>query len=195
VLAPLVLLLAVPNAGINVISGHPYTYQIKYQYSALVCAGIFLATVEACAQFRSRPRFMRFLVVLVAASALVGNVALSPSPLGTKFHTGIWAVATPRNRVQDQAVHLVPADASVSATYALDPHLTHRTHVYEWPNPFRVSYWGVHGENTADPHSVEWLVLDRQSVGDEDKGLLDQLLASDFHLVFEEQDIVVARRN
>ena len=123
-----------------------------------------------------------------------GNLVLSPSPLSTKYHTGIWAAPSPRHAIQAAAVKLVPKSASVTATYSLDPHLTHRTRVYEWPNPFRLSYWGVNGENQARPSSIEWLVIDRQTVGGGDVALLNRLLATSYRTVFDQSDIVVARR-
>ena len=41
------------------------------------------------------------------------------------------------------------------------PHLTHRTKIYEFPDPWKAVNWGVNGENLDDPADVEWLVLDR----------------------------------
>ena len=45
--APLVLLISVPQTVINVTSGHALTHDFRYHYTAIVLAGVFLATVEA----------------------------------------------------------------------------------------------------------------------------------------------------
>ena len=49
-LEPTVLLVAVPQLLVNSISTEGYTNSIQYYYTSIVLAGIFLATVEACAR-------------------------------------------------------------------------------------------------------------------------------------------------
>ncbi len=64
-----------------------------------------------------------------------------------------------RMRPSTKALRLVPPDAAVSASYNLVPHLTHRTQVYEFPNPWIVTNWGVQGEDPPDPDRVQYLVV------------------------------------
>ena len=45
--APLVLLISVPQTVVNVTSGHALTHDYRFHYTAIVLAGVFLATVEA----------------------------------------------------------------------------------------------------------------------------------------------------
>ena len=60
----------------------------------------------------------------------------------------------------------MPDDASVTATYGLLPHLSHREQIYDWPNPFVMSYWGNDDEyRLPDPSTIEYIVVDRQQVG------------------------------
>ena len=55
------------------------------------------------------------------------------------------------------ALQFVPDGAGVSGLYNLIPHLTHRTYAYEYPNPWRVSNWGAHGETRPTrPRSTIW---------------------------------------
>src|SRR5439155_23942849 len=101
----------------------------------------------------------RPIVVLVGVSAVAANFAWSPSPVGHDYDTGIWARAQSRHAVVHQALRVVPSRAAVSATYYLVPHLTHRTRIFEFPNPWVVTNWGVRGEHPPRAEEVTWLVL------------------------------------
>ena len=91
---------------------------------------------------------------------------------------------------------MVPDDASVTATYGLLPHLAHREQIYDWPNPFQPAYWG--NDDTyrlPDPSTIEYLVIDRQQVGEAQRQLLAGLIDGDpYRILFDQQDVVVAQR-
>jgi uncharacterized membrane protein len=189
------LLIAGPMLAVNVFSSFPYTREIRYHYSALVLVGIILATVEAIAWVAvKKPELVRFLVGLVAASSLAATVAWGPSPIGVKYHSGIWPLQSDRQSARDAAVDLVPAGAPTSAIYNMLPHLAHRDQIYDFPVPWRNVNWGVHGEHLADPADVQWIVVDRREMSVDDLGLLDRLTAHQFHVVFDRDGIVVAKR-
>jgi uncharacterized membrane protein len=193
--APLVLLISVPQTVINVASGHALTHDIHYHYSAIVLTGVFLATVEGMAWIGRGPGTRRALVAALLATSLVTNVAWSPSPLGRQYDDGVWARAAPRHATVRAALRLVPADAGVSASYNLIPHLTHRTYAYEFPNPWVVANWGAHGENPPDPATADYLVIDERLLGDQ-LPLFERLLSPQggYRTVFASDGIVVARR-
>jgi hypothetical protein len=89
----------------------------------------------------------------------------------------------------------VPAQASASVAYNIDTHMAHRVGIYEFPVPWCNVNWGVHGEHLDDPATVQYLVLDRKLVeGGRDLALLSDLLSSEFAIVSENQDILVAKR-
>jgi uncharacterized membrane protein len=194
--APLVLLISAPQAVVNVTSGHALTHDFKFHYTSIVLAGVFLATVEAMAWMgRGRVTTRLVLVGVLVATSLIANVAWSPSPLGRQFNDGIWARAEPRHAIVRAALRQVPPDAGVSASYNLIPHLTHRVYAYEFPNPWRVTNWGAHGENPPDPDTVEYLVVDERLLGDQ-RALYERLLSPQggYTKVFASDGIVVAKR-
>jgi hypothetical protein len=158
---------------------------------------VMLATVESAARYGRTQGGRRFLVGAVAATALATNVAWSPSPIGVKYHSGIWARPSPRHQVLHAALDLVPPQAGVTAIYYLVPHLTHRELIYEWPNPFvrPPANWGVEGENPGDPAKVDYIVVDTDLLGDH-RDILDRLTApgGEFMKVFERERVVVAKR-
>jgi uncharacterized membrane protein len=190
-----VLLIGLPQAAVNSISGHALTHDIRYHYSSIVLAAVFLATVESCARLGGKVAVRRLLVGIILVTSVAANVAWSPSPIGLQYRSGIWAAPEPRHAVVRDALKLVPASAGVSATYNLVPHLTHRVHIYEYPNPWVPTNWGANGENPPDPETVDYLVLDITLNGAQ-QGLYDWLVTTGgpFKIVFDEDGIVVARR-
>jgi uncharacterized membrane protein len=196
-LSPSTLLVAVPMLAVNALTTFPYARVYLYHYSALVVAGVILATVEAIARVGRTPKARRLLVGLVAATTLATTVAWGPSPLGVLFQVGYWPItAEARDRVplQRKALAIIPRDASVSAIYTFVPHLTHRTHIYDFPEPWVYVNWGVNGENFPNPGTVDWIAVDRELVGKDDVRLLDFLLKSEFTTRFDRGGVLIAER-
>jgi hypothetical protein len=89
---------------------------------------------------------------------------------------------------------VIPANASVSAVYNFVPHLTHRTQVYNFPEPWTRVNWGVNGEGLPDPGSVQWFAVDRTLLSASDTALVTRLLSTEFTTRFDRDDILVAQR-
>jgi hypothetical protein len=160
-----------------------------------VIAAVFVATVESCARLGGRVLIRRVLVGVVVATSLAANVAWSPSPISRQYHSGIWATSQPRHQIVREALKRVPAGVGVSATYYLVPHLTHRVHIFEFPNPWVPTNWGANGENPPSPSSADYLVLDTTLNGSQ-QGLYERLVRAGgpFRVVYDVDGIVVARR-
>ena len=95
-----------------------------------------------------------------------------------------------------EAAVLTPGgDDSVAATYNFVPHLTHRRNIYTFPNPWQPSNWGVRGEGQHDPDTVDWLIIDRTTLGADLSVLLDGILATgDWEIQSTSDDVLIARR-
>ena len=189
------LAMAGPQLLASVIGSSPYARSIRYQYTSVMIAPIVIASIEAARWMWRYSIVRRFLIPWLLICAYVSNVAWSPSPLSP--NDGVWGRAIDRHDTMRTAVDLVPDDASVTATYALGPHLSHREQIYDWPNPWVPSYWG--NDDTyrlPDPTEIDYLVLDRQQVGEAQRSLVDELIApgGEFELLLDEDDVIVARR-
>lgn len=195
ILAPLQLLVAAPQMLASVIGISPYARQIRWQYTSVMIAPFVVAAIDG-ARFVWRARRLRgWLVALLVVSSFISNIAWSNSRISENYH--VWAKPTPRTEVLRRAVALVPDDVAVTATYTLVPHLTHRELVFEWPNPWVESYWGVDdGYRLPDPSIIEWIVIDRNHVNQRYAPILDTVLGpfGGFETVFEEMNVLVARR-
>jgi uncharacterized membrane protein len=198
VVAPAGMLLGAPQFLLDVISDVSWTREITYRYAALPVAGLAIAMVEGVAFARRRLGMIALCVATacVAAGALYGTLAWGPSPIGAEYDKGWWPLATDtRLAAKEAAVAMIPSDASVSATYTFVPHLSDRAEIYQYPNPFRNSYWGVPGTPTRSPSRIDWVITDQATMGPEDMATFDALITGgDFKVVFDRDGVVVARR-
>ena len=192
---PVALLIAGPQMAVNTLSSLAGTHDFRFHYSSIVLVALMIATTETIGVlFRWRPRAGTLAVAWLVVAAIVANAQWSPSPLGREFDTGIWAKPIPRHEVFARAIDLIPDDATVTASYYLIPHLTHRPHAYEWPNPWIPSYYGLFGENAPDPATIDYVLLDRTL--NQEPMLADSLLepGGDYEVVVDEDSVLLARR-
>ncbi|WP_117000456.1 DUF2079 domain-containing protein [Desertimonas flava] len=179
-LAPLHLLMAAPQLLASVIGDSPYARQIWFQYTSVMIAPIFIASIEGAANLRSIARRVAaalgagpstaVVLKVLAVCGLLGssyatNVAWSSSPISDRY-SGIWFQDNPRRDAFDAALAMIPSDAVVSSSYNFGPHLAHRRGSYDFPNPFWPAYWGNELPTQADctnfpsASEVDYIVLD-----------------------------------
>ena len=196
-LSPVALFIALPTLAVNVVNAQGYPHDFKFHYSATVAAGIFIAVVETLGR-RPEQAVRRFQIGLLCAAALATNVAWSPSPLNQRvYKSGIWAHTTSVHTLaMREIIRRVPTNASVSASYNAVPHLTHRHEIWEWPNPWVRSYYGIsETDPPLHPERVDYLVLDR-GLNPDHLALLARLTApgGEFVILYDQNDAVLARR-
>jgi len=160
VLAPWVLVLAVPSLAVNLLSSDSNMYSGSYQYNAEIVPVLIFATIEAMVLILwlvqwgigwlserkvvsstsgVRTRRLSYWVHAVLLAGLVGlvlfNVVKADYARGTMpFSLGFrWPVASAHTELAQHFIDMIPAEASVSAQSALVPHLSHRAHIYLFP--------------------------------------------------------------
>lgn len=197
-LAPLVVLIGLPQFLLDVLTDVPWTRVIQHHYAALCVAALALANVHALAWLwrRSRPQVAIGVCCVVVAGGVFGTLAWGPSPLSSEYRAGWWPPADdPRIDSLDAAVDLIPDDATVTATYGILPQLSQRAEIYDFPNPWESRNFGIEGKPTRSPRRVEWLIVDRSVVRmDPAAAALLETILDDFNVVFERDDVLVARR-
>ncbi len=202
-LAPLLLVPAVPQFFANILTNLNFFWSIQFHYAAIIVAFVALASVDGVARLKG-DSLRRFGVGAVAAAALATSVAWGMSPISTQYRNGYWPLTeNPREATLDAAVDSVPGDAAVAATYNIVPHLSHRDQIYTFPNPWFPLNWGVAGVAPHDPDhdhvpaEVDWIVVDRTTHVPEgrEEQLLDSLVDSgEFEVISDDNGIFVARR-
>ena len=184
--SPLVLV-ALPQLGVNLLAGFDSATLPQYQYGAGIVPYLVIATVfglRRVSSRRLRPAFA-WVVACTAGATLAG---LPPNP-----GTDPYIVADPESRSRLEAIRraigLVPNDAPVSSTNRIGGQLSARSVVYSFP--VRAN--------------ADWVVVDRRDpwlavAGEGDapvvfRRYLRELHAdSRFTLLFEQEGVLVYRK-
>jgi uncharacterized membrane protein len=139
VLSPWLLLAALPEAALNVLSKNPYQASLYFHYTAglippLVVASVLGAGVLA----RRRPAWRSYIGPGIVVLALLSNFWLGALPIwasvpgGNTFQRNGTKI-TDHDRITAHAVSLIPEDAAVSATNTLGAHLSARHRIFSFP--------------------------------------------------------------
>ena len=138
---PLQLTMALPQMLASVIGLSPYALDDPLPVHVDHDRPIVIAAIEGGA-LALRYRSGGWIVLpWLAVCMYVSNVAWSPSPLSPQNYDMAWAVPAPATS-HPPGDEDVPDYASVTATYGILPHLSHREQIYDWPNPWVMAYFG-----------------------------------------------------
>ena len=140
---------------------------------------VFIATVEALAWIDRQPQ-RRVLVplaaALLAATSVAGTIQWGLSPLEPAIpQRDLGGPQLQGGRTAPRPATWCPAGAGVSVTYYLTPQTTHRPVVFEFPNPWVGVNYGRTDTDHGNPATVDWLILDRQTLAPADQALFDRL--------------------
>jgi uncharacterized membrane protein len=173
-LEPLLVLGAVPDLVINLLSSDGHQTSLVFQYTAGVVPFIFAASIFGVARFRGRANQLS-LWVLVGAGVLA---AYSPLRL---VGSDVQALGSPLVAAKSHALELVPDGAPVSASNQLGAYLSERRYIYEFP---------------ATRHA-RWVVLDMNdsTEGGSYKRVVRRLESDTaWQILYSSHGIVVLRR-
>jgi len=134
-LAPIVLVAAIPELAINLLSATQTQTSIHFHYTAGLIPPLVIAAVFGAKRLN---RWAVPVASIVVLAALVGNFRLGPIPGwrhvpgGARFQATAARV-TEHDRVAARALSLIPRTAVVSATNTLGAHLSARKRVLSFP--------------------------------------------------------------
>ncbi len=145
--APLLAAAALPELGLNLLSGWWPQYSIEFQYVAVIVPFLVAASLLGLARLRAaaRPRWLvraterpGALAAVMVGAVLVAGIVLGPLPwwrhlpLGSGSRAGEYSAGA-HAAVLREAVALVPSGASVSAGNYLGAHLSARRRILTFP--------------------------------------------------------------
>ncbi len=134
-LAPEVLALAFPNLLSNLLSERVFMHMIFFQYNVFIIPFLFISSIIGYDRLKRR---IGVFSLRLFAICLMVNMAwgLNDSPL----MIASWPLTSPVSSYQanqsENILKLIPPNSIVSAQSGVLPHLTHRTKIYLFPNPF-----------------------------------------------------------
>jgi uncharacterized membrane protein len=186
-LAPLVLIAALPELAINLLSATTTQTSIRFHYTAGLIPPLVIAAVLGAKRV---PR--RLAPIAIVLAALVGSYVLGPIPgwrhiPGGQQFQATAAQVSDHDRIAERALRLIPDDAVVSATNTLGAHLSARRRILSFPFL----------------HDATWVAADETQPGYADRHAplptAIQLAAlrrnPDWRLVFQEDGVLVFRRS
>ncbi len=134
-LAPLVLVAALPELAINLLSAAPTQTSIHFHYTAGLIPPLVIASILGAGRFG---RWALPVTALLVLAALAGSYRLGPVPgwrhvPGGSHFQATAARVTRHDRIAARALALIPKGALVSATNTLGAHLSARRRVLSFP--------------------------------------------------------------
>lgn len=159
-IAPSVAMISLVVIATNMLSTFWYQYQIEYHYSLVAVPAIAMGTVWAVSKLEERRRPL--VVGVVCCTALWSAWAWGAVPLSRDLPYS-WAPSHPVAVDAREIIADIPADAVVSAQYAVTAHLARRTEIYMFPTPFSAELYGpddsLGGTRLPAADRVEYVVL------------------------------------
>jgi uncharacterized membrane protein len=152
-LEPLLVLGAVPDLAINLLSSDGNQTSLQFMYTAGILPFLVAASIFGAARYRKRAVQLSLWVFLAA-----GCLALySPIYYGA---ADIRAIGSPLVAAKSHALGLIPAGVPVSASNELGGHLAERRYSYIFPKVLR-SHWIIvdaHDSTYVDASGYERVI-------------------------------------
>ena len=129
-LAPVMLLPAAPAVSANLLSAYSYQHELQFHYHLIPAAVFAIASAHGAGALQGRRAGLVRAVTAALVTAMLAVAALGPASRELR------SSAAPDQRARERALALIPADAPTAAAPHLVPHLAHREHIYQLPEPF-----------------------------------------------------------
>ncbi len=156
-LEPLLLLGAVPDLAIDLLSSKPQQTMLEYQYTAGIVPFVIVAAIFGASRVRAlRPTRLAAYAVAVTAFLAVGHtplrIALDDLPAARN--------SAPLHEAKAHALSLVPAGVPVSATNEFGGYLSSRSLIYTFPHLGRAG-WAIVDSGDPAYTSYDYRVIGR----------------------------------
>jgi uncharacterized membrane protein len=192
VAAPLVLIAALPELGLNLLSATHTQTSIHHHYTAGLIPPLIVASVLGTARLtRSRPDLRAPLAVaavgvMVAANFWLGAIPLWRSLPGGQGFQAYASHVSSHDRAAQRAVELIPDNAVVSATNSLGAHLSARRRFLSFPH-IQDATW-IAADETQPGYADRWDPLATA------RGVARVRRNPKWRLVFSEDGVLVFKR-
>jgi hypothetical protein len=160
VVAPVALIAAVPELGLNLLSATDTQSSIHHHYTGGLIPPLVVATVLGAARLtRSRPGLrvplaMALVVAMVVANFVLGAVPVWRGLPGGQSYRGYASHVATHDRITDRALRMIPDGVVVSATNSLGSHLSGRRRFLSFPY-IRDAQW-IAADETQPGYADRW---------------------------------------
>jgi uncharacterized membrane protein len=134
-LAPILLVAALPELALNLLSSAPTQSSIHFHYTAAEIPVLVAAAIYGAARLPFRATTVAGLILLAALTAnwRLGAIPLWRDVPGGESLQSRDHVVTEHDRVSARALRLIPEGAVVSTTNSLGAHLSERRRILSFP--------------------------------------------------------------
>ncbi len=190
--APLALVAAIPELGINLLSATNTQTSIHHHYTAGLIPPLIVASVLGAGRLaRGDPRRSFTIAAVAVAVALAANYRLGAFPLwrglpGAGAYQAYASHVSAHDRAAERALRMIPAGEVVSATNSLGSHLSARRRFLSFPH-VQDAQW-IAADETQPGYADRWDPLATAT------GLARLRRNPDWRLVFSEDGVLVFQR-
>ncbi len=167
-LSPIILVFALPDLAINILSSNQNLRSYQYHYGALIIPFLYIATiygVRLLLKKYNKKYSKEILSYYLLATMLLSLFLYSPIP-GMKGADYRPFTDTTSNKIKDY-LSVIPPNASVSASNNIGAHLSHRDNIFVIPQALTTAeYVVLYGElsttvDIVNQRSYEILIADQ----------------------------------
>jgi uncharacterized membrane protein len=133
-LEPLLMLGAVPDLAINLLSSKTDQTSIPFHWSSGIVPFVVAASIFGVARFKTQTVRLSMWILAGAASLAI----YSPVYF---VNLDVGLLGSPRTSIRAHALSLIPKGAPVSATEEFGGHLSQRRYIYTFPYAVRPASW------------------------------------------------------
>jgi len=134
-LNPLILIFAVPDLLINLLSGNPHLHEIYYQYSSAIIPFVFISSIYGI--YNLKKWFQKINVNIftyyILCSSLIMAYVLGPLPGSSNPNVNMFIRNQPNKKAIENFLSSIPQKFSIAATNNLGSHLSQREKIYTIP--------------------------------------------------------------
>ncbi|MFH1182163.1 MAG: DUF2079 domain-containing protein [Candidatus Woesearchaeota archaeon] len=189
-LAPELLVWALPAFSINMLSEAPQLHSIFFHYNANIIPFIFLALIAGLSRARKmlEAHQLKWGITALQANAAIMALVLSasvfsayyygPLPGARNFSYSSYDFNSGDAKAARELSAMIPSNASVSASNTAVPHLSQRELIYVFPNPFHKAWYLTDEKKVTADYVLLSLTPSTEGIytGEEFIGYVNELL-------------------
>lgn len=147
----------------NMVSTFYYQHNAKYHYSGIIMPGLAIGAAYGISRVNFSESSRKISAVLTLAVSVWVGYLWGPLPIHRFPYP--WSHASAATDATRDLLKFVPKDAVIAADFRVVAYLSHRKEAYQFPVPWKDSYWRLPNDETGSPDlqrraaRVEYLVL------------------------------------
>ena len=132
---PLILVFAIPDFFINLLSNNVQLREIYYQYTATITSFIFISAIYAVVIVKKWfPKIpLKLFTWYILTTAVLGAYYIGPLPGSKNPSISVFTRQLPERKIINEFLERIPPQFSIASTNNLGSHLSHRQKIYTIP--------------------------------------------------------------